>query len=116
MGTNYYARSKICSCCGRYEEIHIGKSSSGWTFGFHATDKITSCKAWFEFLSQKGVEIYDEYGENISLEMFKKIVLEKQKHIYDNHSEIYKGQDGNYLDDEGYSMTTCNFSQEKNGK
>lgn len=31
MGTNYYWRIKNCDKCGRYEDVHVGKSSAGWT-------------------------------------------------------------------------------------
>lgn len=36
MGTNYHWRDQPCGHCGHYEEIHVGKSSGGWSFGFRA--------------------------------------------------------------------------------
>lgn len=36
MGTNFYWRDSPCGTCGRYEEIHVGKRSAGWSFGFRA--------------------------------------------------------------------------------
>lgn len=97
MGTNYYLRYNICKCCNRYNEIHIGKSSYGWSFTFHAPDeyinastldpkiallddheiqiKISSYKEWKEFFQKYIIEyetakIFDEYGTEISLEEF----------------------------------------------
>lgn len=35
MGTNFYWRDRPCSSCGRHDdEIHVGKRSRGWSFGF----------------------------------------------------------------------------------
>ena len=36
MGTNFYWRDNPCQHCERYEEIHVGKRSAGWSFGFRA--------------------------------------------------------------------------------
>lgn len=35
MGTNYYWRHDACTHCHRHEQTHVGKSSHGWSFGFH---------------------------------------------------------------------------------
>ncbi len=109
MGTNYYARYKHCASCKRYEEIHIGKSSSGWQFMFHATLDIKNYQDWITFLSKDGVKIYEEFSKEVSLKDFKELVKEKQIAICDNHAEIYKEQ-GNYVDKEGYSMSPYEFS------
>jgi len=108
MGTNYYAREGICKECGvSKKETHIGKSSYGWTFTFHSTDEIRSYKEWIEFLSQKEVKIFNEYGDEVSLKDFKKMVSAKtdEKH---NHAKEYP--EGNYLDKEGNSMSPGDFS------
>ena len=34
MGTNYYTKINNCDKCGRYDKIHLGKSSAGWQFYF----------------------------------------------------------------------------------
>ena len=39
MGTNFYIRYNKCSCCDRYDELHVGKSSYGWSFSFHSLDE-----------------------------------------------------------------------------
>ena len=59
MGTNYYARYNICKHCNRFDEIHIGKSSAGWQFSFHATHEIRSYKDWLNFFKKHKVVIYD---------------------------------------------------------
>ena len=111
MGTNYYAKYLECDRCNRYEEIHIGKSSSGWQFSFFANDDIRSYKEWIEFLEENDAQILDEYGKEMKLKDFKELVKEKQIDICDNHAEIYGGKDdASYLDDEGYSMSPHKFS------
>ena len=105
MGTNYYLRYNICKCCNRYDEIHIGKSSYGWSFTFHAPDeyidastldpkvalidnheiqiKISSYKEWREFFQKYIIEyetakIFDEYGVETSLEEFYEMIEKKK--------------------------------------
>ncbi len=106
MGTNYYLRYNMCKCCSRYDQIHIGKSSWGWSFTFHAPDEwidmrkldpkfalaeegsdynlqISSYKEWKEFFEKYVTEyetakIFDEYGTEISLEEFYKMVETKK--------------------------------------
>lgn len=60
-----------------YEEIHIGKSSSGWRFLFnHQGEK------WIDFADFKKLvsqfEIYDEYGTEYSQEEFWALVEKQQ--------------------------------------
>jgi len=108
MGTNYYAREKICKECGcAKKETHIGKSSFGWTFSFCATDEIRSFKEWVAFLKQDGIKICDEYGEDISLKDFIKLVNSKKNEKH-NHAKEYP--EGSFLDPEGNSMSEGEFS------
>jgi len=123
MGTNYYHRTNICEHCDRYDESHIGKSSGGWTFGFHGEREqnpdynplgqvIASFTDWKERL-KKG-KIFDEYGDEISLEDFVKLVESKRDAKY-NHTEYCKTEyssraDMNWLDDEGNSFAEGEFS------
>ncbi len=74
MGTNYYLTEKPpCECCGReYEQLHIGKSSAGWTFALHVADPDDDCPVvprdllgWRELLGGPGA-IKDEYGRELS--------------------------------------------------
>ncbi len=109
MGTNYYARINICKCCGKpEEEIHIGKSSAGWTFTFHATEKIRSYKEWLKILSKKETEIYNEYDEKVYIKDFKRMV-ENKRTEKNNQARDYP-EEGSYLDEEGNSMSLGGFS------
>jgi len=107
MGTNYDWRYNYCKCCKRYDEIHIGKSSFGWTFSFQAFKhydiesekipsyrlkenqpkyfEIKSYKDWLTFFDLAIGEIFDEYGKKISLDEFKDLVKDKETEKY-NHT------------------------------
>lgn len=110
MGTNYYLRTDACDKCGRADhETHIGKSSVGWTFSFHATEEIKDEAAWREAIS-KG-RIFDEYGEEIPFERFWEMV-ERKRDAPNNHSieAANNGWSGGYLDNKGNSFSTGEFS------
>ncbi len=108
MGTNYYAREEICKCCGHaLKSTHIGKSSFGWTFSFHALDDIRSEIEWCMFLSQKDVKIFDEYDREISYIDFTELVNSKRKEL-NNHAKQYP--EGCFLDKNGNSFSTHDFS------
>ena len=74
MGTNYYLHYKICPTCGRYDELHIGKSSVGWCFSLHIYPEkdITTFDDWERVFCGRfwklgsNVEIWDEYGTFIT--------------------------------------------------
>lgn len=78
MSTNYYAvlgKPSTCEHCGHMEkprELHIGKSSIGWTFALHIEpDDPTHPQTWAEWLdllNRDGVSIENEYGEPITIE------------------------------------------------
>lgn len=107
MGTNYYHRKNICPTCERYDEEHLGKNSAGWTFTFHGTQQIRSYQHWLTEL-EKGGEIYNEYGEKISLDEFKQMVKSK-KNSANNHAAQY-GSDRDWADPEGHSFSGHEFS------
>lgn len=86
MGTNYSLRRNICTCCGRYDEIHVGKKSWGWSFGFRAYRHellnvdhpewghepesplgfpVMSRADWRKVLTETPGELWDEYGEQV---------------------------------------------------
>lgn len=126
MGTNYYARRNSCEHCGRGDdELHIGKSSGGWSFSFHAyrewetwdDDPIDSYARWLEVLSEPGVTIRNEYGEDVTLDKLKELIASKVNGT--KHAEYVKtdplcqrfckpGDD--WLDDEGHSFSRGDFS------
>ena len=127
MGCNYYLRKNECKHCNRYDDIHIGKSSAGWTFSFRGykdTDDYTSYlinvpveswKDWQEIL-RKEDNIYDEYNRKISFEEFQKLV-ESKKEQPNNHVTYCEKEyaDTDYLnrlwlDEEGNSFSDSEFS------
>lgn len=116
MGTNYYAKENECKCCGRYDEVHVGKQSYGWAFIF--ANKFPSKQEWVEYLSDK--PIINEYGEAIHLfKLLDSIEDTKNKLNYktylakeDRKYAEYKDNpdDFEYLDDEGYRIGKREFS------
>jgi len=119
MGTNYYfilPENKKCPYCGHQElndEIHIGKSSAGWEFGFHGTDKIRSYNDWLKFFGQNRYgTIKNEYNQELSISDFRKVVEERtgyQDYGLKNHTTEYPSEN-NWNDDEGYSFSSYEFS------
>lgn len=115
MGTNFYAikqlpnsiKGKICELIetdqydeakklfdDNYEKIHIGKSSFGWKFIFdynHFKYYDLNRKSINDFLCRNDVKLYDEYGEQVSIDDFWKLV-DSKKDGYDNIS-YYKDSD-----------------------
>lgn len=102
MGTNYYWRGNACDCCGRYDVIHVGKSSAGWVFGWHGVrlvpqpqpswsceqddpivatwgKSLDSAAAWTELLRSGTGELWDEYGERQDVEEFLEFVASKRQ-------------------------------------
>jgi hypothetical protein len=84
MGTNYYATVNACPHCGRADEadnMHIGKSSAGWTFGLHVIPErgLVDWPEWRAFLAGPGVTIRDEYGEVLTLDELTRRVTERSR-------------------------------------
>ena len=103
MGTNYYTRIEECNKCGRFEQIHLGKSSYGWRFAFQGNGgkfykDIPEMKKWL-----KGKTITNEYGYTVSYQAFWKMVAEKQKIV---EPEIMSH--ASYLN--GYTFLDTEFS------
>lgn len=78
MGTNYYTRTNICNHCGRFDGVHIGKSSAGWVFlfNYNGGKYYSNKRELVEFLKTK--LIVDEYGNEIGNEDFWKMVDSKK--------------------------------------
>jgi|GEM_PF-4767749 len=74
MGTNYYTRVNECSHCERYDEIHLGKTSSGWkpTLQWNDGKYYSSWKEMKNWL--EGMKIYDEYGRRVLVRDFIEII------------------------------------------
>lgn len=103
MGTNFYAHTNVCPCCGRHESIHLGKSSGGWRFTFRLHDgehyrNVPEMKDWLV-----GKQIFDEYGARIPHEKFWDMVEEKQK-LVDPEPDTHTVEIG------GYKFLNCEFS------
>jgi hypothetical protein len=112
MGTNYYHERELCDKCHNAEREHIGKSSSGWTFSFHATDEIRSFADWKIRLASGG-RIVDEYGDEISLAIFEALVESKKSSPLSHAIEERSHPDwGNrsFLDPQGHSFSEGEFS------
>ncbi len=109
MGCNYYVQFKTCEHCNNTpDDLHIGKSSMGWTFSFHAIPGLglTSWKAWKKYLVKKS--IVDEYGRHCYLIDFVSMVERKTTEAHSHAKECRS--DNDYLDPEGHSFSNGEFS------
>jgi len=132
MGTNYYLKYNICPTCKRGQTLHIGKCSMGWTFCFRGyrisdfasrgdcndlldtdifgTGAIETYKEWlnvFEYM--KNAKIFDEYGDEVSVEEFMKMV-EDHADSPNNHAATYSRDTRCWIDSEGHSFSGYDFS------
>jgi len=133
VGTNYFLRLNECPGCGRYDELHIGKLSGGWEFGFQGYDvedippiifhggHIRSWADWKDALSRG--RIFDEYGREVSEEKFVQIVESSRgiwgpdgkptQNHYDYCQQHYPSSihpDLEWKDSEGWSFSLGEFS------
>jgi hypothetical protein len=124
MGTNYYWRHNICPHCGRYDEIHIGKSSMGWQFILHGyrdnpvkiSTQETFILSWSEWklLLNEG-RIFNEYGKEVSLEYLIDNVEAPERKTMTNHYDYCQEHHEGHLkemwkDSEGYCLCDSEFS------
>lgn len=86
MGTNLVWRDRPCDSCGRHDEVHVGKRSAGWSFGFRAWPHrlfnaehpdwgydpqspfgfpAESRADWRRVFTERRGELRDEYGEKV---------------------------------------------------
>jgi hypothetical protein len=103
MGTNYYTKIKECKCCGRFEEIHLGKSSYGWKFCFNLNGEkyYKNYEELKDFLKDKIIK--NEYGEEVSFKEFINLIENKQ-------SEKNSQTDYGATSINGYVFYDCEFS------
>lgn len=112
---------------GRCRDVHLGKSSYGWSFSFrgyrddYENQRITSFKEWTSFIEKeigKGGIIFDEYDDKISLPiLLKKIDSKKsgQNHAVYAKDKSETGYSYSHagrcaVDEEGNSFSYCEFS------
>ena len=117
MSTNYYVTPNRPSVC---KPIHIGKSSYGWLFLFHAHNEPyeeppvvwNTYKQVFDWLYENTVVkndfvIINEYDELVSFDEFVKMVSDKQE------DEFNSGNPDNFYDGvrnvDGYRFTDRDF-------
>jgi hypothetical protein len=120
MGTNYYwyedKESVACPTCGYAEPgpppLHVGKSSSGWVFSFHAIPErgINSFRDWLALFDSGSGYILDEYGEAIQVPAFLKLVQLKQVNDDNLRHALMYPSERDYLDAEGFSFSVGEFS------
>jgi organic radical activating enzyme len=83
MGTNYYVRTPACetACehCSEAHEVHLGKSSWGWKFGFQAQPEWPRDQALtlWKALAQSG-QIFSEYREPVGFDELWEMIQDKQ--------------------------------------
>lgn len=78
MGTNYYLHKNVCKHCEKSsEELHIGKSSSGWYFSLHIIpeENINSLDDWIVLFNVHAIK--NEYGKIISTEEMLSTIRER---------------------------------------
>lgn len=127
MGTNYYARKAepnymVCPCCGEkikipngatIKEIHIGKSSYGWTFCFQSSEYYRTFPEFVAFVNEHvrtgEFSIFNEYEEPVNVDDFLNMIEELQKSYYENPT---RNPDNFLYDDNrgGYRFRDSDFS------
>lgn len=127
MGTNYYARKTepdyiVCPCCGEkikipngatIKEIHIGKSSYGWTFCFQSSEYYRTFPEFVAFVNEHirtgEFSIFNEYEEPVDVDDFLNMVEALQKSYRENPA---RNPDNFLYDDNrgGYRFTDSDFS------
>ena len=139
MGTNYYIRQKateqeketLRKFNAKLPEIHVGKSSGGWSFSFHspsredlqnfgiAKGEVVSYAQWIDVLEETDrFELFDEYDQEVSIKTFKELVESKKDGL--NHTteclnssrehEREHARRSCFLDPQGHSFSTGDFS------
>ena len=118
MGTNYYARVDYCPCCGRHETLHICKSLTTFQ-GFPDDEafpnvRLTTWAEWKAFLRDRVDLITDEYGTVFDFAVFVALVEasppEARRGMYQWLVDNNRSLDGDWLDPDGFSFTSTEFS------
>ena len=138
MGMNYYCETGRmfevkCDCGFRHmmpETLHIGKSSWGWTFSLHVIpEKGLECWRDWEEVLVDARRIFDEYGDDVTLDEMREKVLhrarnpddrekawmeetaERYGYLLDRRTWLFGGGAGRMQGEDGdYSMMEGEFS------
>lgn len=126
MGTNYYAHSDVCEHCGRSDEpLHICKSHISWQAHQRWDEtadngrgdwvrSLDSWQAWKAKLLEPGVRVINEYGDVMDTASFiaevEGILPEHRRRPYDRMMEAYPRDRDHFLDAEGYSFSSREFT------
>lgn len=99
----------------KQNKIHVGKSSYGWKFLFDANnfqyyDKNE--KSVWKWLKDNENDLYNEYGEKISFDEFKKMVESKQNGMDYMDYQIKYNEPDPYLSISDYYIGNLRFSSE----
>lgn len=107
MGTNFYAHTNVCACCNRFDLVHLGKRSGGWTFSFQGSDTVRNFDDWCN-LVRSADRIEDEYGYPLTADEMIKEAQTWQVGKGKRHADYY--HDGNWTDQYGHSFSDGEFS------
>lgn len=128
MGTNYFHRSNICECCGRYDEQHICKSLVTFEAPVVWQDEppygyVVTVKSWADWKARllDDGEVWDEYGERIPSDEFIARVEatdpERRRRQYDwmvehepERATVQPAEGMDWLDVDGFSFCGGAFS------
>lgn len=122
MSTNFYLPQTCPNPCAHcsVEDLHIGKRSVGWQFGFRAYPDIRSRKDWEARVAEVGT-VTDEYGQEYTPERFwaevdatrepwgPNGVTPKSHYGMRGQDNIPLNDPDNFLDDQGWDFTDHEF-------
>lgn len=121
MSTNFYLPQTCpnpCKHCS-VEDLHVGKRSVGWEFGFRAYPDIRSRKDWEARVAEVGT-VTDEYGQEYTPEQFWAEVDATRAPRPDGSAPLtrdgMRGKQGipmedpnRFMDEQGWDFTTREF-------
>ena len=92
MGTNYYIVMSACPHCKhKPDNIHIGKSSSGWVFALHADENFKCLHDYIDYVEKNSLSIINEYDEPISIDELNDICLNRSsQYTFEENLEMYQ--------------------------
>lgn len=130
MGTNFYWHQTACPTCKRFDVLHVGKRSGGWSFGFrgyrHETEDaqsptgfpVESRADWRKVFTEIPGRLVDEYGREEPdplawLDALEAPTLEQQRSEWSRErmGPFWQPDDPReWRDAEGFRFSNCEFS------